>query len=59
MAKGKIPFMEPCPKFSFIMQLSQCYFTDSMKENCFLGFGMTISLVSLARGSRKQTKSIF
>lgn len=38
-----------CP----VVQLSHRYFTEGMKGNCFVGFHMTIPLVSLDRGSRK------
>lgn len=59
MAKGKIPFTESFPKWSFpvmgcnTVQLSQCYFEGCVKGNCFLGFHMTIPFVSLHKGSRK------
>lgn len=51
--------MDSFPKFSFtgmgcnVVQLSHCYFTGHMKGNCFMGFHMTISLVSLDRGNSK------
>ena len=59
MARGKIPFVNSFPKFSstvmgcHVVQLSHRYFIEGMKGNCFVGFHMTISLVSLDRGSRK------
>lgn len=65
MAKGKIPFTESFTKFSFTamgctaVQLPQCYFTGGMKGNCFLGFYMTISLVSFREAAESSTIGIF
>lgn len=65
MATGKIPFTESCPKFSFtamgftVVQLPQCHFTAGVKGNCFLGFGLTISLVSFREAAESSTIGIF
>lgn len=59
MAKGKIPFTEPFPNWSFTamggntVQLPQCYFEGGVKGNCSLGFHMTTSFVLLDKGNRK------